>query len=150
MNFGAERPGDPRAGLTLIELIIAVFVIVVALLGLFSVIDSSHRLDRNAQELRLASSAARHLLDDMRAMAEEDWDAVGTTSFAPEVDGVGTPLSPCVPLANEWHDVYGLQAPSAGRLPKAAGGGYNPPPRAPSEYNLGIIGACVEDYAPTI
>lgn len=61
-----NRPCQPRSGVSLIELLFAISVIVVAHLGLMSPLSSSTSLQGTSREKVLAYNAARQQIETMR------------------------------------------------------------------------------------
>jgi len=150
MHMGLHRTGwrsqgGRRAGFTLVEIIFAMLVVVVALVGLIAVVVNCQRLDQASRETMIATKRAEQLMDDVRAAAKVAWDDLEEIHYPPELSSTGVPLVPCTPRANRWYDVPGLQAPTGNLLPPDTGP-YVDPPRPLSDYNMGIMGACVEPF----
>lgn len=70
------RPGNSgRAGFSLVELMFAVAVFTIALLGLFSALTSTQQLDSMTRERSEVTMQAVTRMDDVLG---EDWDAIDT------------------------------------------------------------------------
>ena len=138
---------QPRSGFTLIEIIFAMLVVVVGLVGLVAVIISCQKLDDSSREMQIATKFAQQLMDDVRALAASDWDNIEVTHYPGELDGAGAAIAPCQIRSNLWTDVAGLQAPQGVNVPDTTNSqGYTPAPRGAADYQRGIAGACVETF----
>ena len=58
-GFGEQEPGG-SAGFTLIEMIVVVFLLAIAMLGILSVFDASARINKNEQDVAEAQGAVRY------------------------------------------------------------------------------------------
>ena len=71
MSSGAPMNGIPRnravAGMTLVEIMIAVAVVALALLGIMSAVSAATTLQETSREKAVAYMAARELLESMRS-----------------------------------------------------------------------------------
>lgn len=96
---GAKRlPGE--AGITVVELVIALGVLAVALLALVSVISSAGALQQATREKSIAYNAARLKIEEMRAHAFSDifnYYKAGTSANTFSVEGL-TPVNSSTPV----------------------------------------------------
>ncbi len=67
MNRDPGVPGRRDRGLSLVELMIALVVVAFALLALFTLVTSSSQVQQETREKTLAYSAARKMIEEMRA-----------------------------------------------------------------------------------
>src|SRR6266851_5142731 len=58
-RVGGQEPGG-SAGFTLIEMIVVVFLLAIAMLGILSVFDASARINKNEQDVAEAQGAVRY------------------------------------------------------------------------------------------
>ena len=65
-------------GFTLIEVMLAGFVLSVAVLGMLSLVTTSHGMTRDAWETTVARNAARDKLEEVKSAAKDDFYGVPT------------------------------------------------------------------------
>lgn len=100
-------PGGRRRGVTLVEIIIALTVLVVAILGLMSLMLSSQRLNQEHRENTIAQNATQTMIESMREQEFSRIFALYNGDPDDDPDGPGTAPGP-------HFDIPGLNAPSGG------------------------------------
>ena len=85
-----RRPRRARAGLTLLETIVSLSILVVALLGFTKVVILSMAASRMDRETTLARQAARQVLETMQGAAFEDVFALYNANPLDDPGGAGT------------------------------------------------------------
>jgi prepilin-type N-terminal cleavage/methylation domain-containing protein len=90
-----DRSRDPRAGMTLVEVIVAIAVFALAVLGLLSSIGNSASIDQATRETNIAVLAARAKIEQITAAGYtgvpqygiSPYNAFAVSGLTPQVSG---------------------------------------------------------------
>lgn len=70
-NSSVQQPSDPEAGISLLEVMIAVAVILLGFLALGQTIVTTHALKRTSEERRIVLSAMRVVGEEVRSLSDD-------------------------------------------------------------------------------